>query len=254
MTLSLNRTGSRAWGCILLLLSLAAVLTSCSKGKDKGFLEEILSLEARAAKGAPASSIEDLKSAIERYGAEVQTTAAAMEKAAGYWRLLAFKYLEKGLYGDAYDTALVALRHYPDNSGLYYVAGVSAAYLSKTASAEKGGGKEARLAWLAASENAYKRSLEINPRSSRSLYGLAVLYTFELDRHEAALAPIETLLSIESKNVDALFVYARALYGTGRLEDAAAAYDKIISTTVVDEKKQMALENKKRILEELYGK
>jgi hypothetical protein len=44
------------------------------------------------------------------------------------------------------------------------------------------------------------------------------------------------------------------LYGSGRLQDSADAYDRILATTKVDEKKQQAADNKKRILDELYGK
>jgi tetratricopeptide (TPR) repeat protein len=177
-----------------------------------------------------------------------------MEKVGVYWRLLAVRYLDKGLYGDAHDAALKGLRHYPDSSGLFYVAGLSAAFLSKAAAAEKGGGAEERAAWLRTAEASYRRSIEIDPRNSRSLYGLAVLYTFELDNHEAAIGPIEALLATDPRNVDALFIYARALYGSGRLQDSADAYDRILATTKVDEKKQQAADNKKRILDELYGK
>ena len=31
----------------------------------------------------------------------------------------------------------------------------------------------------------YRRSIEIEPRNTKALYGLAVLYTFELEDHES---------------------------------------------------------------------
>ncbi len=235
-----------------LLASLAlAGLSSCGDNEDKNFLERMFDIESRTSKNAPPSSVQELKDGIARYGGEVDKTVKSMEKIAMYWRLLAVKYMEKGLFGDAYDAALEALRHYPQSSGLYYVAGMSAAFLSKAASAETG--TASRASYLAASEASYKRAIEFDARNTKALYGLAVLYTFELEDHESALKPLEAFLAIDTKNVDGLFVYARALYGSGRLQDAADAYDRVIATTTVDTKKEQAAENKKRILDELYG-
>jgi tetratricopeptide (TPR) repeat protein len=240
-----------AVSALLAGLALAGI-SSCNGSEDKNFLEKMFDIEARSSKNAPPSTVKELKDGISRYGGEVDKTVKSMEKIAMYWRLLAVKYMERGLFGDAYDAALVALRHYPQSSGLYYVAGMSAAYLSKAASAETG--VASRASWLAASEGSYKRAIEFDARNTKALYGLAVLYTFELGDHESALAPLEAYLAIGKKDVDALFVYARALYGSGRLQDAADAYDRVIATTTIDSKKQQAAENKKRILDELYGK
>ncbi|HPM71864.1 MAG TPA: tetratricopeptide repeat protein [Spirochaetales bacterium] len=237
---------------IILALAAVATLSSCG-GDDATFIERMFDLESRSSKGAPPSTIEELKEGIRRYGDEVEKTAAAMEKVGTYWRMLAVRYLDKGLYGDAYDAATKALRHYPDSSGIYYVAGMSAAFLSKTAAAQPGGGAASRAEWLAAAVGAYRRSIEIEPRNTKALYGLAVLYTFELEDHESAIGPLEALLGIETKNVDAMFVYARALYGSGRFQEASDVYDRIISTTRVDEKRKQAADNKKRVLDELYG-
>lgn len=237
----------------LTMLSVVVFLGSCSSGSDKSLLENMFDIEARSSKNAPPSSVEELKTGIARYGEQAEKTAMAMEKVGMYWRILSVKYLEKGLYGDAYDAALQGLRHYPNASGLYYVVGLSSAMLSKTASVTFGA-SPSRADWLAISETAYKRSIEFDTLNARSLYGLAVLYSFEFDDNEAALKPIESFLATDSKNIDGLFVYARILYGLGRLQDSANAYDRILATTRVDEKKQQAADNKKRILDELYGK
>lgn len=238
---------------LVVAAALAASLASCG-GDDKNFLERMFDLESRASKNAPPSTVEELKKGIAEYGREVDETVAAMEKVAVYWRMLAVKYLEKGLYGDAYDAAMKALRHYPDSSGLYYVAGVSATFLAKTTVAEPGGGAASRDAWMKAAQGALARAVEVDPRNSRALYALGVFYTFELEDHEAALAPLEALLAFDTSNVDALFVYARALYGAGALSRSVDAYDRIIATSRVEEKRAQAADNKKRILDELYGR
>ncbi|HUW68826.1 MAG TPA: tetratricopeptide repeat protein [bacterium] len=236
---------------LCLVMAIAMMASSCG---DKGFLTMMFDLETRSMKNAPPSTVKELQDAIARYGKDVERTTAAMEKVGMYWRLLAVKYMNTGLYGDAYDAARTALHYYPETSSLYYVAAVSAAYLSKTASIEIDGAATTRESWLDVAERAYKQSLQIDPSYAKALYGLGVLYSFELNNHEAALAPLETLLSTDPKNVDALFVYARSLYGAGRLQDAANAYDRIIATTPVEAKKKQATDNKKQVLDELYGK
>lgn len=227
------------------------LLGSCA-GKDDSLLATMFDIEARSMKGAPPSSVEELRAAIAQYGAEVEKTVAAHERVAGYWRLLAVKYMERGLFGEAYDAALKALRFYPTNSGLYYVAGLSAAFLSRVAVAEYGGGKGTRDGWLQAAEGAYKESIRLDERNTRSLYGLAVVYAFEMENHEAAIPLLERMLGIDTMNMDALFLYARSLYGAGRMQEAIDVYDRIIAGSKIEERRDQAAANKKQILDELY--
>ena len=228
------------------------LLGSCTK-KDDSLLSLMFDIEARSMKGAPPSSVEELKAAIAQHGTEVQKTVASYEQVAGYWRLLAAKFMERGLFGEAYDAALKALRFYPTNSGLYYIAGLSAAFLSRTAMAEYGGGQATREGWLQASEGAYKESIRLDERNTRSLYGLAVVYSFELEDYEAAIPLLERMLGIDTMNMDALFLYARSLYGAGRLQDAVNVYDRIIAGSRIEERRDQAAANKKQILDELYA-
>lgn len=237
---------------VVAVLLIGLVLLGSCTGKDEGLLASMFDIEARSMKGAPPSTVEELKAAIAEYGTAVEKTAANYEQLAGYWRLLAVKFMERGLFGEAYDAALKALRFYPTNSGLYYVAGLSAAFLSRTATAEYAGGQGTREGWLQASEGAYKESIRLDERNTRSLYGLAVLYSFELEDHEAAIPLLERMLGIDTMNMDALFLYARSLYGAGRMQDAVEVYDKIIANSRIDERRDQAAANKKQILDELY--
>ncbi|MGD9938449.1 MAG: tetratricopeptide repeat protein [Clostridia bacterium] len=233
--------------CLMGLL----LLGSCAK-KDDSLLSSMFDIEARSMKGAPPSTVEELRAAIAQYGEEVEKTVAAHEQVGNYWRLLAVKYMERGLFGEAYEAALKALNFYPTNSGLYYVAGLSAAFLSRTALAEYGGGQTTREGWLKASEGAYKESIRLDERNTRSLYGLAVVYSFELEDHEAAIPLLERMLGIDTMNMDALFLYARSLYGAGRMQDAVDVYDRIIAGSKIEERRDQAAANKKQILDELY--
>lgn len=236
---------------VIALAALAAILSSCG-GEKGGLLHDLFDIEARSMKDAPPSTVEGYKAAIEEYGQAVEDTAAAMDKVAMYWRLLAVKYLEMGMYGESYRTALKALEYYPDDSGLYYTAGVSAAHLAKAGAAEQGGGS--RDSWLAVAESSYKRSLELYDLNARSLYGLAVLYSYELGRYAEAVPLTEKYLTTRSKDVDALFMLARSLYGAGRGDEALTVYDRILDVATLDKQKEQAAANKAAIMGELYGR
>lgn len=238
-----------------MLCASALALCAVSCGDSGGMLHDMLDIEARTKKNAPPSTIEELKAGIRRYGDEVERTYSAMEKTAMYWRMLAIKYAQKGMYGEAYEAARKALEFYPDNAGLYYLAGLSASYLSRTAQTEpnEAARNASRAEWLGVAESSYSQTLRIDERHTKAMMGLATLYALDLEDHAAAVKQLEAFLAIDTKDVDALSLYARSLYGVGRLEDAAKAYDKVISTTKLDSVKQKAKANKELILKELYN-
>lgn len=232
-------------------LAIIILFVSCN-GEPMKTIERIFDLEARAAKGAPPSSIEELKKGINEYSARVNKTVEDNDKQAFYWRLLAVRYLDKKMYGPALEAAQRALEFYPDNSGLYYTVAVSAANMARTVSAEPGAPEYSRMEWLRTSEASYKESIALMPRNTRSWYGLAVLYSFELEMYDEAVEAIDQVLAIEKSSVDAMFVRARSLYGAGRLMDAIDEYDRIIKASAVKERREQAEDNKRQILGELY--
>jgi tetratricopeptide (TPR) repeat protein len=168
------------------------------------------------------------KAAIAQYGEEVEKTVAAHERVA----ILAPAGSEihgAGIFGEAYEAALKALSFYPTNSGLYYVAGLVCGLPVQDCPGRVRWWQTTREGWLQASEGAYKESIRLDERNTRSLYGLAVVYSFELENHEAAIPLLERMLGIDTMNMDALFLYARSLYGAGRMQDAVDVYDRIIA-------------------------
>jgi tetratricopeptide (TPR) repeat protein len=235
------------------LAALAALaLLACSNSKT---LERLFTLEGRIeSKGMDPVTVEDLKAGIAKYEKEAQRTVEASGHIGTYYKLLALKYLDTLSYGEALKAAEKALEYSPTNAKLFYIVGLCSAYMAK---AEVGipGGKAgpSKAEYYRASEAAYLRSLELNPRDANALLGLAVLYAFELDRVKEAEPYLESLLQIESENVDALFVLARVYVLTDRYEDAANAYDKIILVTKIKERKAEAERNKAEVLKLLYG-
>ncbi|HQG39683.1 MAG TPA: tetratricopeptide repeat protein, partial [Spirochaetales bacterium] len=191
--------------------------------------------------------------AIRESQAKVEKVIAESENLSSFWRLLTVRYSETGMFGEAFEAAKKALSFNPNDAGLYYLLGVAAGNMAKTAITETTNPQAARKRWLETSESAYQTALQLDPKNYRSMYGIAVLYVFELDNPEQALPYLEKYLAIQEKDVDAFFLYGRALYAIGRLQDAVNAYGNAAKYTIDKEKRQLAEQYQKTILDELYG-
>ena len=196
------------------------------------------------------TTIEELKDAIEKYQTRVADIQLAQSQIGIWYKILGTRYLDQKMYGEALKCFEEALKYYPNNQNLYYYVGVCAGYMSHAAMDFGGSGTtEVRYNYLKLAEDAYTRAITIEERYVRALYGLGVLYVFELDEPEKAIPPLEKALSIDTKNLDAMFVLARAYYSTYEFQKSIEMYDKIIATTKSAQTKATAEENRKTVLD-----
>ena len=203
--------------------------------------------------GSP-TTIEELKTAIEKYDARIADLQLSQSQVGIWYKILGTRYLDNRMYGEALKAFQSALQYYPDNQNLYYYVGICAGYMSHTAlDYNATGNMEQKYNYLKLAETAYLRAIEIEPRYSRALYALSVLYVYELDEPAKAIPYLEKVLEIEKKHTDAMFVLARAYYSTLDFDKAVDMYDKIISVTTSDKKKADAEANKKIVLDASYG-
>ncbi|MGL4985939.1 MAG: tetratricopeptide repeat protein [Treponemataceae bacterium] len=86
----------------------------------------------------------------------------------------------------------------------------------------------------------------------RSLYGIAVLYAFELNQPVQAISYLETLLSIDTKNFDAMMILARSYYLTYDFDQAVMIYDRIIKDSKSEQRRSEAESNKQQVLNEAF--
>ena len=200
------------------------------------------------------TTIEELKDAIKKYQERVADVQLAQSQIGIWYKILGTRYLDNKMYGEALKSFEEALKYYPDNQNLYYYVGVCAGYMSHAAlDYNASGTNEVKYNYLKLAEEAYLRAIAIEDRYVRALYGIGVLYVFELDEPAKAIPHLEKALSIDTKNIDAMFVLARAYYSNYEFDKSAAMYDKIINTTKSAEKKATAEENKKTVLDAAYS-
>ena len=200
------------------------------------------------------TTIEELKDAIKKYQERVADIQLAQSQIGIWYKILGTRYLDNKMYGEALKCFEEALKYYPDNQNLYYYVGVCAGYMSHAAlDYNASGTNEIKYNYLKLAEEAYLRAIAIEDRYVRALYGLGVLYVFELDEPDKAIPHLEKALSIDTKNLDTMFVLARAYYSNYDFNKAVEIYDRIIETTKSDDTKQTAEENKKIALDAAYG-
>lgn len=238
-------------GILLAFAFFALSLTGCESSGKKILRKRVERMEQSS--GNPIS-IEDLKASIDKYYDDVQEISQKNQQIGIWYKILGTRYVDKKMYGEALKCFEEALKYYPDNANLYYYVGVCAGYMSHAALDFGGSGTtEVKYNYLKLAEEAYVQAVTIDDRYVRALYGLGVLYVFELDEPAKAIPYLEKSLTIDTKNIDAMFVLARAYYSNYDFDKSADMYDKIIATTKSAETRATAEENKKTVLDAAYS-
>lgn len=240
----------RCTACVSAMVGIALVLSSCG-GTNAKTIKRMQQLEEGVS--SPTTEAE-LKAAIQKYQTRVEDMVLANQQIGIWYKMLGSRYLDNQMYGEALEAFRMATTYYPANQNLYYYVAVCAGYMANQSLDYSATGSTAqKFNYLKLAESAYLEALKIDSKYARALYGIGVLYIFELDEPGKAIPYLETLAEVEKRNVDGMFLLANAYYQTFEFEKAMAVYDKIISTTTSDEKKAQAEANKRQVLEAAYA-
>lgn len=235
---------------LLLFCVMSVFLCGCSQVSTKSVIR-MQKLE----EGVQSPTTEaELKEAIEKYQKRILDIQLADAQIGIWYKILATRYLDAKMYGEALKNFQIAIQYYPVNQNLYYYVGVCAGYMAHAAlDYNATGSTQERYNYLKLAESAYLLAIELEPRYVRALYGLGILYVFELDECAKAIPYLQRALEIEVRNTDIMFVLARAHYVEGEYDKAVELYDRIISTTKSEQKKSEAEANKKIVLDTSYA-
>lgn len=242
---------TRAHGFPICVLAFIAALFAVSCGPNTNYIRRIQALEEGVDNP---TTIAELDEAIGKYQKRVEDVLNADIRTGMWYKILAIRYMDNGMYAKALENFRTAIQFYPTNQNLYYYVGVCAGYLAKASLDFNATGSSAeRTRYLGLAESAYLRAIELEPRYVRALYGVSVLYVFEMEKPEEAIRHLSVVLEVEKKNVDAMFILARAYFVTGKAEEAVSLYDAILNLTKDEKKRQSARDNKAFVLEHAYG-
>jgi tetratricopeptide (TPR) repeat protein len=204
--------------------------------------------------GGPPETIDGLRNAIALYERQIEAHVRDAAQTAAYWKILAIRLQDRNLHNLALDALERAVFYNPSDVMLYYSTGISAGYVAKhyiEFFSRDSNQERERLYALA--ESAYLSAIKLDSTYAKPLYGLGVLYVFELDRPADAIPHLERYLELTTNDTDAMFILARAYYETNSFQRAIDLYDRIIVLAREDEKKREARNNKQQVLESLYG-
>jgi tetratricopeptide (TPR) repeat protein len=206
-------------------------------------------------KGGPPETIEGLRAAIAAYEDAVEAHVRDAAQTGTYWKILATRLADKGMHQDALEALEMSIRYNAEDPTIFYLSGVSAGIVAKSSLDFPQGGEQAsqREQYFGLSERAYLRALELDRDYAKPRYALGVLYSFELDRPEEAIPHLSRYLELMPRDVDGMFVLARAYYMTGQYEKAIDLYDRILVTTKDAKKLEEARNNRDYVMGRKYG-
>jgi len=208
---------------------------------NRDLTKRILELSPR---GGPPETIDGLRKAIALYEDQIERNVREAAQTGVYWKILAIRLAEKNMHDEALKAFERAIYYNAEDPTLYYLTGVSAASAAKKLVGFSPSDEKERARLFKLSENSYLRALELDATYAKPMYGLGILYVFELDRPQDAIPYLERYLKINVSDTSAMFVLARAYYSTENYTDAIDCYDRIINRTKNKNIKEEALKNK----------
>ncbi|MDR2630699.1 MAG: tetratricopeptide repeat protein [Spirochaetaceae bacterium] len=217
-----------------------------TKARDS-LIERIKELSPQ---GTPPRTIEDLRTAIGLYEELIEQHVKDAAQTGLYWKLLATRLQDRGLYHEALNALERAVYYFPEDPYAHYQRGVSAGIVAKSSFASAEGDAQE---YFALSEKSYLRAIELDEGYGRPRYGIGILYVFELNKPEEAIPHLLRYLEISRNDVDAMFVLARAYYMVNNYQDALDMYDRIITISRDSAKRIEAENNRQIILDSYYG-
>ena len=220
------------------------LLVSCS-GDKKDWLEKLSAVERREFESGdiPEEKIENLKKGISYYEKEVKRTVKASTQIGVYYRMLTLEYMSLEMYAEAFKSVEKAVEYFPTSPTLYYYGAVSAAQMTVSLFDENLSGE-----YLDKAEKYYLRAVKLDPNYNEALYGLSVLYIFELNRPLEAEKYLDHLVERSRTNYDAMFLLARVKILRGEIDEAVELYSVIEEKSPDDEAKQKAKDNRMRLV------
>jgi tetratricopeptide (TPR) repeat protein len=218
--------------------------------KDRTHRELAKRIAELSPRGGPPETIEGLKAAISAYEDQIELNLKEGAQTGVYWKILASRYADRSMHRDALAALERALYFNAEDPTLFYLTGVSAAVVAKSALGFSDDTERKRYFDLA--ESAYLRAIELDESYAKPRYGLGILYVFELNRPAGAIPHLSRYLELMSSDIGAMFALARAYYMTENYTQAIELYDRIISRTRDADIKAEAQNNKEIVMGQMY--
>lgn len=230
-----------AGSVVLVFLLLSA---GCSRVSDER-VQNLSEFDAGGYEGQQASAdrIEELRADVATYSAVVDEKITAAGNLSSAYKLLGSEYQKHGMFLLALEAFQSALEIEPANTLLLYEAAVASGQWAASAPDSDTSDEYYELA-----RRYYERAVGIDPFHQVSLYGLAVLLSFQFEEHAESESLIDRYLALRPDDTRAMFLKARLLALRGRTAEAAGLYGDIANRTTDEREKVPAIENQRELL------
>jgi tetratricopeptide (TPR) repeat protein len=249
----MNRVKDVFLGIVVIAILVSLVIIVFRNDRNKKHMELAKQIAELNPRSGPPETIDGLRQAIALYEAQIELNVKEGAQTGSYWKILAIRLADKNMHRDALSALERAIHYNAEDPFLYYMTGVSAGTVAKSIigfSADAAGEREQ---FYQLSEKAYLRALELDTVYTKPMYGLGILYVFELDRPADAVMRLERYLQLQSSDIQAMFVLARAYYMIENYGKAVELYDRIISR-VKDQKTKTEAQALRDIVQgRIYG-
>ncbi len=231
---------------VAVMIATVLLAAGCERRGADHRVEQLAELEDGVYEGQEPSDerLEELREAVRQLESRVQERVRDHEHLGRYHKMLAIEYLNREMYGLALDELEAAIEIQAENPVLFYYAAVSAARQAKS-TREAG----ARQELFDDAEWYYKRAIEIRPQYRSALYGLSVLYLFELDAPDEAEPYLDQLLELRPNHREAQFLKGRMRVMQGRIDEAIEVYERIADEAASASDREAALQNRRELQE-----
>jgi tetratricopeptide (TPR) repeat protein len=204
-------------------------------------------------RGGTPETIDGLRQAIALYEAQIETNVRDGAQTGTYWKILGIRLADRNMDRDALGAFEKAVYYNSGDPTIFYLTGVSAGRVAKSVVGFSSGSAAERDQFFTLAENSYRRALDLDPQYYKPMYGLGILYIFELDRPQEAIPYMEKYVQYQANDVSAMFVLARAYYMTENYQQAIEMYDRIIAKTKDAKVRSEAQSNRDIVMGQIYG-
>jgi len=241
---------------LVLLVGIASLIYYIHQTTSKRYSKELTKrMMAISPMGGPPETVEGLRQAIALYEDQIERNVREGAQTGVYWKILAMRLADKphNLHNEALEALERAIYFNSEDPALFYLTGVSAAMVAKSKVGFSVNDERERERYFKLSENSYLRALEIEITYARAMYGLGILYVFELEnRAMDGIVQLERYLQLQSSDTSAMFVLARAFFMTENYSRAIEVYDRIADRTKNREEREEAYKNRDFIMGIMY--
>ena len=227
----------------LIILVIGSIIYGAIHSRDKENRELARRIAELSPRGGPPETIEGLRKAIALYEDQIERNVKEGAQTGVYWKILAIRLADRNMHNDALAAFERAIYFNSSDPVIYNLTGVSAGVVAKSIVGFSANAEKEREHFYNLCESAYLRAIELDGTYTKPMYGLGVLYTFELNRPADAIPYLERYLEIFSSDIPAMFVLARAYVMTDNFIKAVGLYEKIIARTKDKNIRAQAMDN-----------